>query len=363
MKLLVLCGPTATGKTELALNLAKKFDGELVSADARQIYRGMDIGTGKDLGGGFVVRSSWFVVSIEGKKIKVPQYLINSVPVWMYDVVAPDEEFTAHHYLVLARRVIEDIWARGKLPIVVGGSGFYIDAVTGRIKLSSVGSNTELRKELNSWPLYKLQEELRSKNQEAWEKMNESDRKNPRRLIRKIEIAAINFIRPGRVTTSNVVDKRGLGLATLSNQIFSKTDIFSIGLNAELTDIYTRIDKRVDKRVDEGILKEIHGLLEKGYSWDDPGMNALGYREWKEYFQNLELPPSPRLRGTSRTQNSEPAKKIIQRWKWDEHGYARRQMTWFRKNNNIKWISICEADYATQVEAIVGKWYTTGNES
>lgn len=336
-KLLVVCGPTGTGKTALALGLAKKFDGELVSADSRQIYKGMDIGTGKEVGDGFVVRGLWFVVSIEGKKYKVPQYLIQGVPVWMYDVVEPNEEFTAYHYQVLARSVIEDIWRRNKLPILVGGSGFYIDAVTGRIKLSSVGSNSELRKELKSWPLDKLQEELRRKNHEVWEGMNQSDRRNSRRLIRKIEIVALNFIRSGLAVGTA---KRWQG------QILSKMYVLTIGLRTDLSEVYKRIDARVKKREEEGILVEIQRLLNNGYKWDDPGMNALGYREWKEYFENLELKD-----------------KIVQRWKWDEHGYARRQMSWLRRNRDIYWFDIGEADYINRIEVQVGKWYTKDNES
>ncbi len=144
-KLLVICGPTATGKTSLGLQLAKKFNGEIISADSRQVYRGMDIATGKDIGGGKWVKDHWE---------------IERIPFWLLDVVEPNEEFSVAHFTDLAWEKIKDIWQRKKLPILVGGTGFYIKTIIEDIPSKGIPPNWSLRKQLELKFIDSLFEEL-----------------------------------------------------------------------------------------------------------------------------------------------------------------------------------------------------------
>ena len=132
-------------------------------------------------------------------------------------------------------------------------------------------------------------------------------------------------------------------------------DALLIGLTAPTTVLYKRIDERVDKRVEQGIIGEITKLLKKGYTWDLPSMNTFGYKEWREYFKMLHA-KCQIIHGKRLFKDS------IQRWKWDEHGYARRQMTWFRKMKDICWLDMSEAGWQEKVETVVGQWYTNRNE-
>lgn len=295
-KLLVICGPTATGKTIAAISLAKKFNGELISADSRQIYKGMDIGTGKDLP--------------------------FNTKIWLYDVINPDEEFSVANYHELAWEIIEKIWQRKKLPILVGGTGLYIKAIIDGIDTLGIPENRKLREELENKDVGYLQKKLNEINPHRLEKMNDSDRNNPRRLIRAIELS-IN-----KKTITNNKNKA------------VKPDFLMIGLTAPRKDLYKRIDERVGKRVKQGIIKEIKELLGKGYGWNLPSMSGLGYRQWKEFFEGKE------------TKN-----EAIQKWKYAEHAYLRRQLTWFKKDKRIIWYDIRKGDYDDKIVALVSSWY------
>ena len=143
-KLLIICGPTATGKTSLGIKLARKFNGEIVSADSRQVYKGMDVATGKDL----PVGSKYQVSSIKYQKIRAGYYLFEGIPVWMLDVVEPNQEFSVAQYIDLGQKVMVDIWRRKKAPIVVGGTGFYIKGLIDGIETLGVEPNWELRNRL-----------------------------------------------------------------------------------------------------------------------------------------------------------------------------------------------------------------------
>lgn len=287
-KLLIIGGATATGKTAVGVKLANLFDGELVSADSRQVYTGMDIGTGKDL-----------------KEVA-------DIPLWMIDVVKPDEEFSVSHYARLATAAIADIRKRKKLPIVVGGTGFYINALIRPFDTLDVPPNMTLRKKLNVLSVENLQKLIDKRELEA---MNHSDRMNPRRLIRKIEIGAYSITpRSGK-----------------------EQDVLFIGLTASFKELYQRIDKRVDKRVSQGIKDEIQTLLHKGYSWELPSMNTLGYTQWRDALSDEDA---------------------ILKWKYGEHAYARRQMTWFRKVKDIVWFDRSNSRSMYLIEKLVREWYT-----
>ncbi len=306
-KVLVICGPTATGKTKLSVALARSFGGELVSADSRQVYRGMDIATGKDL------------------------HEVGNMPLWMIDQVNPDQEFSVSQYVIGAQKAIEDIHERGKLPILVGGTGFYIQALTHPLDTIDVAPNVSLREELKHASVAELVERLVKLDVQTWKDMNASDRVNPRRLIRRIEILSS-------------------GSKTTSVAHVMRYDALIIGLTASHEKLYQRIDRRVDARMKAGVLDEVKLLVSAGYAWDLPSMSGLGYRQWYGYFtvgvrERAALLPS-----------------IIQQWKYDEHRYARRQMTWFRKMEGIVWFDTGTSAYATEVERKVRAWYTENRD-
>lgn len=266
IKVLVVCGPTATGKTSLAVALAKQFDGELISADSRQVYKGMDLTTGKERA---------------------------DVPIWLYDVVRPDEEFSVNHWVQLARAAVMDIHARGKLSIIVGGTGLYIQALLAPFETIDIPPNNELREKLQKLPVQDVQKMVPRGN------MNNSDWNNPRRLIRKIEIQY--FIRP-----------------PLMKQ-WEALDMLQIGLTAPLAVLDERIDKRLLARKAAGLDEEV-ARLRKKFKADLPAMSAIGL---------------------------------------NEHAYARRQMTWFKKQHGIHWFDVSKPDFKDQIAQVVLPWYTT----
>ncbi|MBU2577644.1 tRNA (adenosine(37)-N6)-dimethylallyltransferase MiaA, partial [Patescibacteria group bacterium] len=218
-RLLVICGPTATGKTSLGISLAKKFNGEIISADSRQVYRGMDIITGKD------------IPEFSNKKgQEVGYYEINGIKIWLYDVIRPDQRFNVADYYELAWKVIKDIWDRGKLPIIVGGTGFYIKTLLERIGTMGIGPDWELRDQLSHHSIASLLDTLEKLDPERSRRMNESDRSNPRRLVRAIEVATKLKTKNLKLKTKNL-----------------KLDYLLIGLTAPNEILYKRIDQRVDE--------------------------------------------------------------------------------------------------------------------
>jgi tRNA dimethylallyltransferase len=345
-KLLIICGPTATGKTALAIALAKRLNGELISADSRQVYRGMDIGTGKDIFRRSKIKDQRSKIKIENQIYELIPYDMDGIPLWMVDVVNPDEEFSVAHYQYLATSVINDIQKRGKLPIIVGGTGLYVTSLLSPIETSHIPPNKQLRKTLERHFLEELQMKLKKDDPLVWDLMNQSDRQNPRRLMRKIEIA-----RYGKDKEMSTSLRRGFLLhqgygGQVGGQAVRQQELNTliIGLTAAYPVLYERIDQRVEKRVKQGIIEEVTTLLKKGYSWDLPSMNTFGYKEWKDYFI---LP-----------HNSLLITHAIQRWKWDEHGYARRQMTWFKNMKGIWWFNVAQVRWQEKVEARVSSWYT-----
>ena len=324
-KLLVICGPTAAGKTVLALTLAKKLargpstsdpKGEIISADSRQIYRGMDIGTGKDL----PVNIKYQISNIKSDHQKIIFYEMQGVKIWGYDLVEPTQEFSVSQYSKIAKRIIKNIQKRGKLPILVGGTGFYIKALVDGIETINIPQNSVIRNSLANKTSNELFEILANLDPIKAACLNMSDKKNPRRLVRAIEVATA---RVKERESKRVKEKR------------LNSDCMFIGLSAPREDLYKRIDQRVEERVRAGIEDEIIKLLKKGLTWKSQSMTALGYREW----------------------NGRDRKTAIDQWKKDEHGFARRQITWFKKDKRINWFNITQKDYQKRVELLVEKWY------
>jgi len=334
-KLLIICGPTATGKTQLGINLAKKFNGEIVSADSRQVYKGMDIGTGKDLPKFSIFN---FQFSIKNK-FRIGYYKMVGIKVWLYDVAEPDYRFNVADYVECATQVIQDIWQRKKLPILVGGTGFYIKALIDGIETLGVSPDWELREKLRNLEIEKLREILKEIAPERLKEMNESDRNNSRRLIRAIEIAR-------EIPNSKIQIPNKFQIPN-----FKFENVLFVGLMAPYKVLYERIDRRVEERVKQGIIEEIQKLIEKGYNWENSALGAtIGYREWKPYFMNF-------INSKSGTQSLKLREEIIKRWKYNEHGYARRQITWFKKEKRIKWFEISQPDWPVEVVNFVKNWY------
>ena len=293
-KVLVICGPTATGKTQLSFLLAKKFNGEIISADSRQVYKYMDIGTGKDK----------------------PED--DSIKIWGYDLVSPNEQFSISHYQKFAKEKIEEIQKRNHLPILVGGSGLYIKAATEGIETASIKPDTVLRENLKDKTVEELVKILNNADALRLQKMNMSDRNNPRRLIRAIEIA--------ESTEERINEVKGY-------------DLLFIGLTFSLTELEKKISVRVDERVRNGFQEEIKFLKENNY-WSGAPSVTLGYK------QSLSA-------GTD--------KDWISKWKLEEFKYAKRQITWFKKDKRINWFDVTDKNYEERVEKLVEKWYAQRN--
>lgn len=334
-KLLIICGPTATGKTKLALSLASVFNGELISADSRQIYKGMDIGTGKDLPNTAQQSTSinqQLLINFKNKEYKLFPYIINNIPVWMYDVVYPSEEFSVAHYQFLSTAVIKNILQRNKLPIVVGGTGLYIHSLIHPLSTLEIPPNPALRNDLEKQTLSNLQKVMRGKYIHIWENLNNSEQSNKRRLIRKIEIEEFQ--------------KNNQSQSHLESSYPSYNSLL-IGLTTDNHILYEHIDQRVEERVSMGIEKEIKLLLSNGYGFDLPAMNSLGYKEWESWINEKNH--------TQKVKNN-----IIQTWKYDEHQYARRQITWFNREKDIQWFNITDEEISSKIEDTVRSWYTKG---
>jgi len=306
-KILVICGPTATGKTSLAIYLAKKYNGELVSADSRQVYRKMDIGTGKD----------WDEIS-DGK---------NTTVIHGYDLVDPHEQFSVSKYVNFAGNVISDIHKRGKLPILVGGTGLYIKAVIDGIETVSIPRSNSLREKLCQFSVKELFEKLALLDSIKAASLNQSDRKNSRRLIRAIEIATWNINHIGSVKNRSVGNFR---------------DVFFIGLNTDMVLLKERIEKRVEKRMETGFVFEVENLLRSGIDWSFQSMDTFGYKEMQLFLK----------RGLS-------YEEFTDLWTKNEIKYAKRQLTWFKKDKRIHWVDTESADFFGEVDKLIERWYSS----
>ena len=338
-KLLVVCGPTAIGKTKLALHLAKvltsgekgfSFKGELVSADSRQVYKGLDIGTGKD-----IPKNAKFQLSAGERGLKLGGYYqIGGSKIWGYDLTGPKQEFSVAQYVKIADEIIKDIWSRGKLPILVGGTGLYIKAIVDGIPTISIPKNRRLRKSLGGMKRTELFEMLAKIGPMKAASMNYSDKRNPRRLVRAIEVAQWKL--KNRLKKNN-------------SRKYSSTLI--IGLKAEKEILSGKINKRVGTRVEMGLEKEIGRLLKKGVTWKHQSMDSLGYKQWKAYFKKYSA-----QKGSS-SEREKDRDEVIKKWEKEENKYSKKQMTWFRRDKRIKWFDISSPEWQKSVVKLAKEWY------
>lgn len=297
-KLLIISGPTATGKTKTAFRLAKIFDGELISADSRQVYKHMDIVTGKD----------------------VPEK--NDIKIWGYSVLSPNEDANASWYANYTRKAIADIWKRGKLPILVGGTGFYINALLGKYPFLDIPQNKSLRKKMSKLSTDKLYDMLLQKDPSRAKALNNSDSNNKRRLIRALEIADYS-------KSNTVAEIKKLN-----------ADILWIGLKLPADKLKEKITRRVNKRLGPEMDAEIAFLKNKGFLKAAPA-RTLGYQQWIEH-----------LNGNCTIQEA------IQNWITAEYKYAKRQLTWFNKQPEIIWFNAGSKALNSKLSVRVRKWYS-----
>lgn len=284
-QIVAIVGPTATGKSTLAIHLAQSSDCEIVSADSRQVYRYMDIGTAKPT---------------PEERALVLHHLI--------DVIDPDEDFSLALYQKMAYQAVEDIQGRGKLAILVGGSGLYVWAVLGGFTIPQVPPDTELRHSLEEKAAREgymaLYDELKQVDPDAAKRI---DPRNVRRVIRALEVF------------------RTAGLPLSKLQRSSPTfRTLVIGLTTERSDLYHRIDSRVDGMMERGLVAEVEGLLKRGYSLDLPSMSGLGYKQIGQYLKReIDLSTA------------------VHRIKYETHRFARHQYAWFRpKDQRIHWFDV-----------------------
>ncbi|MFV1916940.1 MAG: tRNA (adenosine(37)-N6)-dimethylallyltransferase [Patescibacteria group bacterium] len=345
-KLLVICGPTATGKTSLAIKLAKKFKGEIVSADSRQIYRGMDIGTGKDLPQG----AKWCLAKFPISNFQFPigfWETKNRTKIWGYDLVEPKEEFSVGEYAVITREIIRNIWKRKRLPVLVGGTGLYIKSLVDGIETSTISKDKSLRKSLETKSADELFGVLTQFDPVRAAEMNISDKKNPRRLVRAIEVA--NSRLPGLAKRSQVPSgawRSGAGRATWGRQDSRpeklEGDLLFIGLSLPKSELGKRIEKRINEKLKRGFEKELMAFIKRGATWSDQSMSSLGYRQWKGYIEGKKS------KG-----------EVTKDWIREEKKYAGRQMTWFKRDARTKWFNISKKNWQGCVERVVKKWYSS----
>lgn len=293
----IVCGPTASGKTAFALTLAKKTGAEILSVDSRQIYRGLDIVTGKDLPKKAVFQYCGnFAEKL--RELSVGCYFIRGIPLWGYDLISPRQSFSAGEYAHFGRLVLKDIASRGKPAIIVGGSGLYLKALIEGLDTAG-GPDWQLRRRLEKLPVVTLQKKLARVNPERLASMNHSDRFNPRRLIRALEIASKpqkNSPRKPLETTPN-----------------SRFWLFQPDPKTLLENIATRVEKRLRA----GAVLEIKTLLKQGFSWSDPGFNTLGVKQLQPFFESQQS-----------------LNEAVSSWKKAEYQYAKRQLTWFKNLQN-----------------------------
>lgn len=308
--LLIVIGPTATGKTKLALELAKDYNGELISADSRQVYKYMNIGTGKD-----VPQTAIFQLQSKNGNLSIGYYEIEGVLLWGLDIVDPDYQFNVSDWVNYTKAIIEDAHRRGKLPIITGGTGQYINSLINSPESLNIPINPQLRRQLDGLFVQELQQKLMKINKIKWESMNVSDRQNPRRLVRAIEIAEYNH--------KNQTPKVNADLKT--------QNVIILGLASSRKSINERIDIRVEHRMRFGMAEEVKQLVEKGYTWKLPSMKSLGYREFEFIATSLE--------------------ERIKAWKISEHQYAKRQMLYLKKFfPQAKWFDISFPEWRGNVD-------------
>lgn len=281
-KVLVIVGPTAVGKTSFGIECAKLFDGEIISGDSIQIYKGLNIGSAKP-----------------------DKEELSSAKHYLIDIKDPDENYSVKQFQDLCREYIDKIAKDNKLPIIVGGTGLYIKAALYDYTFFEEVNKDEQYEDLSNQQIYDL---LMQKDPKALEKIHINNRK---RLIRAL----------------NIYEKHNKGISTIKDEQDHKPiyDCLIIGLTCDRQQLYKRIDDRVDKMIEEGLEKEIQGLLNKGVSFSNQCMQAIGYKEFKDYFEG-----------------DKSLDDVIEDIKRNSRHFSKRQYTFFNNQLDVKWFENTE---------------------
>lgn len=291
-KVIVICGPTASGKTALSIALAKKINGEIVSCDSMQIYEDMNIGTAKPT-----------IEEMQGIK----HYLIG--------YVSPEQRYSVAEYKKDAKKAIKEILEKGKVPIVVGGTGMYIDSLIYEIEYQDIKLDEQYRKQLEIEAEEKGLETLYKKaniiDEPAMQKISPTDKK---RILRVLEI----YHATGKTKTEQEIESRKKEV---------EYDYKVYALNWERQKLYERINKRVDMMIEQGLIEEVQAILQKYHEFPT-AMQGLGYKEVVEYLKGMLT-----------------KEEMIDKIKMETRRYAKRQLTWFRKNKQTIWL---QAEDTTQ---------------
>ena len=283
--LIILAGPTAVGKTAASIRLAKAIGAEIISADSMQVYRHMDIGSAK-------IRQE----EMEG----VPHYLI--------DVLEPEEEFNVVRFQQMAKAAAEEIYAKGKIPLVAGGTGFYIQALLYDIDFTENDGDTSYRRSLEKTAEEKGGEYLHAMLRESDPKAAEEI--HPHNIKRMIRALEFHHQTGGKISEHNEAER----------EKSSPYDFVYFVLTDERSRLYERIDRRVDKMMEEGLLEEVRYLKERGVKRESTAMQGLGYKELYAYLDG--------------ECTLEEAVRIIKR---DTRHFAKRQLTWFKRERDVIW--------------------------
>ena len=303
-KIIAVVGPTAAGKTSLGIALAKEFNGEVISVDSRQIYRGMDIGTAKEPG-------EWKESEIEkGGSIEQlygsrKHLMIDGVVHWGIDIADPDQVYSAADFKEYAEQKIDEIVSRGHVPVLVGGTGFWLKAIVENLDLGSVAADENLRSELEARPLGDLFAEYKRLDPAGAQTI---DRENKRRVVRALEVTKLT----------------GKPFSELQTSGDPKYDVIEIGITHPRETLYERINARVEQMIAEGLVDEVRGLKEK-YGCETESMTGIGYRQICRFLNGEDT-----------------LKEAIEEIKKDTRRYAKRQMTWFKRDERIKWVEDVE---------------------
>ncbi|SFA72761.1 MULTISPECIES: tRNA (adenosine(37)-N6)-dimethylallyltransferase MiaA [unclassified Bacillus (in: firmicutes)] len=293
-KLVVIIGPTAVGKTNLSIQLAKRFNGEIISGDSMQIYKKMDIGTAK-----------------------ITPEEMQGVPHHLIDLKNPDESFSAAEFQELVREKITDITNRGKLPFIVGGTGLYIQSVIYDYQFSDVVADEKFRRQLEEKAgavgYEAIHQELANIDPQSASQIHPN---NIRRVIRALEI----YHCTGKTMTEY----------QSKQQPEMMYDTALLGLTMDRDSLYERINRRVDIMMDAGLVEEVKGLYEEGYR-DCQSIQAIGYKELYDYFDGKVA-----------------LEDAIENLKQNSRRYAKRQLTWFRNKMDVEWYDMSDSDGATK---------------
>ncbi|MFA6522626.1 MAG: tRNA (adenosine(37)-N6)-dimethylallyltransferase MiaA [Patescibacteria group bacterium] len=291
-KLIIILGPTASGKTDLSLKLAREFNGEIIAADSRTLYRGMNIGTAKP----------------EGELQADGSLLVEGIVHWGIDVCNPGDTYSVADFKKYAEEKIEEIVARGHVPFLVGGIGLFIQAVIEDLSLTNVPPNPELRATLEALSIEELSSRINAFDKNACAQL---DLKNRRRLIRALEILEGSKGQKFLSRTLKSVQTKGEG----------KYDVLQIGVQVDRAILNERINLRVDAMIAHGLVGEVRALKEK-YGCDANAMTGIGYREICEFLDGecSEVDAIEKIKSSTRQ-------------------YAKRQMTWFKRDERIHWVA------------------------